>query len=1071
MTKIDAKRCYPANTDGSVRKNNSFRGSILFLFGVSLTLSPAFAQAQEFDIDAGPAVIALSEFAAQADVSVVYTYDVVDGLETNRVEGVYEPNQALNLLLAGTSLSAYEGDGGAFAISAREERGDSESKNLSQTPVMMAQNQMSSSRSQASTNESLVDDGDDKTSGSRELERIPEILVIGKRTLNVDIERTPDDIQPYAVFDQNDIAESGAQNIEDFLRTRLTSLNSPLTQQQTEGGTNRSGFDLRGLGQHQTLILVDGRRNVAVSELGSAMQPDLNGIPIAAIERIEVLANTASGVYGGGATGGVINVILRKDYAGISTKLTYGNSFEGGGGERRIDVSAGFNSKNNRTNILFAGSYSERTSLLVGERDFLTRGRQHILDNNPGSLLSGSPPLSGTTNIRSSSGANLTLRPELGGGDIGSAITYVPYLYAGPSADGGAGLVANGGQYNMDPANTVQSRGGAKQALLNAPTVKSAILTARQRLTENIDMFLELSASENASSFSTNGANSQFVIPAGAASNPFNEDVIVTTPAIGTDRASTSVSKSEKITTGAIIKLPKDWMAALDFMWNRTEFTRAQYAGSFTTAINSAINDGEIDVFKDTNEFPADFATYFQGDPVVAAPSDGTMKGFAVRVGGQLPWSLPGGSPSLSLLVEYRDEKLDDYVLTNPNFFLGPLSTTYYNRSQSISSVYAESLFPLVSSKNERPGVRLLEVSLAVRRDDYRITGASNNVISVPGILDPAPRIEEERDVSSVDPTLGIRYRPVESITFRANYATGFLPPQMTFLVPGRTVNSTVALRRGLTDPLRGNEPIGVIILTQGGNPDLRSEESTSRSVGFIANPHWLPGLRLSIDWLRISKRDNVTFLSPFQDTIDSEEFIPGIIVRGEPSDGYDVGPITGFNGAAINLARQEVEAVDYSVSYDRATAKRGTFGLLISATRSISNRSQLFPTSLESETSGLAGSLKWQGSAVLSWDHRSWGVAWGARFYDSYFKRSDHSVVENQGSAKIPSQTYHDLSISFQPGVVSHSAFLANSELRLGIKNVFNSKPPIDVESAFFYSTFGDPRLANYYLSVRKDF
>lgn len=139
MTKIDAKRRCPASAGVSVREKQSFKGSILLLFGISLTLSPAFAQAQEFDIDAGPAVAGLSEFAAQADVSVVYTYDAVDGLETNKVEGVYEPDQALNLLLAGTSLSAYEGDGGAFAILAREERGDSESKNLGAMPVLMAQ--------------------------------------------------------------------------------------------------------------------------------------------------------------------------------------------------------------------------------------------------------------------------------------------------------------------------------------------------------------------------------------------------------------------------------------------------------------------------------------------------------------------------------------------------------------------------------------------------------------------------------------------------------------------------------------------------------------------------------------------------------------------------------------------------------------------------------------------------------------------------------------------------------------------------------------------------------------------
>ena len=140
MTKIDAKPRCPASAGGPIRKKQSFKGSILLLFGISLTLSPAFAQAQEFDIDAGPAVAGLSEFAAQADVSVVYTYDAVDGLETNEVEGVYEPDQALRLLLAGTGLSVYEGEGGAFAVATRDGGGDSDSKNFQSTPVLMAQN-------------------------------------------------------------------------------------------------------------------------------------------------------------------------------------------------------------------------------------------------------------------------------------------------------------------------------------------------------------------------------------------------------------------------------------------------------------------------------------------------------------------------------------------------------------------------------------------------------------------------------------------------------------------------------------------------------------------------------------------------------------------------------------------------------------------------------------------------------------------------------------------------------------------------------------------------------------------
>ena len=152
MTKIDAKRRYRASAGSSVRQKQSSKASILLLFGISLTLSPAFAQAQEFDIDAGPAVAGLSEFAAQADVSVVYTYDAVDGLETNKVEGVYEPDQALQLLLAGTGLSVYEGEGGAFAVEARGGGGDSDSKNFQPTPVLMAQNQTSQTQTASSRN-------------------------------------------------------------------------------------------------------------------------------------------------------------------------------------------------------------------------------------------------------------------------------------------------------------------------------------------------------------------------------------------------------------------------------------------------------------------------------------------------------------------------------------------------------------------------------------------------------------------------------------------------------------------------------------------------------------------------------------------------------------------------------------------------------------------------------------------------------------------------------------------------------------------------------------------------------
>src|SRR3546814_10763655 len=91
---------------------------------------------------------------------------------------------------------------------------------------------------------------------------------------------------------------------------------------------DKSAINLRGLGENQTLILVDGRRLSSLSAGFSPGQPNLNGIPLAAVERIEVLQTTASAIYGGSAPGGVINVVLRRGYEGGEVSVSHDNSFE-----------------------------------------------------------------------------------------------------------------------------------------------------------------------------------------------------------------------------------------------------------------------------------------------------------------------------------------------------------------------------------------------------------------------------------------------------------------------------------------------------------------------------------------------------------------------------------------------------------------------------------------------------------------------------------------------------------------------------------------------------------------------
>lgn len=326
------------------------------------------------------------------------------------MSGVYEPKEAVLILLKGTQLTIRTDEA---------------------TGVMLV---VPPTAPKASSSVSEEPAPASPPNTARE-SSVPEILVQGARTLNMDLRRSEDDIQPYRILNRQEIERSGATSLEQFLKMRLTMNGSATsTSQASQTGTSASSINLRGLGANQTLILIDGHRTAAYSLAdGNLQQPDINGIPLSAIERIEVLPTTASGIYGGSATGGVINIILRRDYSGIETKLAYGGTFSGGGENGRVDLSGGFNLEGGRTNIVFAASYSDARPLFTSERDLTERGRQRILDRNPSALLNASvPPLGASTNICAlasatastcSPTANLVLDD---GRSLNASRTYVP---------------------------------------------------------------------------------------------------------------------------------------------------------------------------------------------------------------------------------------------------------------------------------------------------------------------------------------------------------------------------------------------------------------------------------------------------------------------------------------------------------------------------------------------------------------------------------------------------------------------------------------------------------------------
>src|SRR5262249_40413760 len=148
-----------------------------------------------------------------------------------------------------------------------------------------------------------------------------------------------------------------------------------------------TAYNLRGLGTDETLVLVNGRRLASINLSGLQQQPDLGGIPLSAVERIEILPSTASGIFGGGATGGVINVVLKQNYRGVDVSSSVENTFRATAPVRKVGFSAGVSSKDGATGLMISGAYSEASQLYAEDRNFGQAARAMLLANNPSALL------------------------------------------------------------------------------------------------------------------------------------------------------------------------------------------------------------------------------------------------------------------------------------------------------------------------------------------------------------------------------------------------------------------------------------------------------------------------------------------------------------------------------------------------------------------------------------------------------------------------------------------------------------------------------------------------------------
>jgi len=814
---------------------------------------------------------------------------------------------------------------------------------------------------------------------------------------------------------------------------------------------------------------------------GTNPQPDINGIPLAAVDRIEVLPSSASGIYGGGAVGGVINIILKRNFSGGEVKLNYQNTFDSNAPIRRVDFSYGFSLEKGRTSVMLSASWADRELLRYGDRlDPLEKYETAVYNSD----LSAATPtvLLGTTpNIRSSTNVPLTLKPAFGGAALGSAFTYIPFgtTATTPAAAFAAGLIANAGKANTRRPDTVQIHGGLGATLGTAPRVQSFISKVRREFTPDLEVFGESSFSGTANWRNLNSNMGVGVIPASSPFNPFNQALAMVLPITG-NYPVVSNNLMRRITVGAIAKLPHDWRAEADYTWTSSNNSYKSTGFLASADIAAALAAGTLNPFVDTTISPINLDRY---NSTITYGGGGGKNLIGLRAVGPV-WKLPAGEPQLAMGLEHRRDGLTGgYHITDfPNYPARNVSRYAFGKDQVSDAAYAELKVPVFSPSQGVPAFRLLEFQFTGRLERYKVNALTSFVQFFP-VVTPTPKIYENKATyRSINPTFAARWQPLRGLMLRGSISRGFAPPTYDQLVDNPDP-STAASQ--VTDPRRGNSTYGGVATLSGGNPDLTPETSLSRSVGVVFAPAFLKDFRFSADWSRIGKSNNIGTLT-LQQMVENETVFPGRVTRAAPvaGDAFGVGLVTLVDVSSLNLLRVSVESVDFSLGYRRPTQRFGTFDVSALATvvKSFQRQLRAGEPTVEGVNFSTFGPLRRQGNLTATWDKQNWSAGWTGRYIGSY-KLSGPPVststvaIVRQGRAYARSQIFHEIFLTYRfprldAAANGWASYVRGVELNLGIRNLLDFAPRYDASNTtYYYSTWGDIRMREYRFTLKKAF
>jgi iron complex outermembrane receptor protein len=943
------------------------------------------------------------------------------------------------------------------------------------------------------------------------------IIVTGSR-----IKQDPNNSSlPLQVIVPDDLTREGISNPEQLLMFLSTNgsgadnlaSNADVVTGAQRGTNGLSAANLRGQGSASTLVLLNGRRVAAHGLSGSAV--DVNQIPLAAIERVEVLKDGASAIYGTDAIGGVINFITKKDFQGLGMQGFTDVTEAGGGNIYRLSGVAGYGDLNEQGfNVMGAVSYSWNKILRGSDRSFVN-GNQ---PNRGLSIDTRGTPLATVFNT----GANSFQTP---GGTLLTGLTLTAPNGSNAAAGGINILDLPGGA----GCETMDGGMAYDYLLWNAPTAfyacawdtgRAAVIQqpiqtltyygrAVARFADDHEVSFEITGSkaDSAKSFSnaqltastTNLPWAYPLLPSTQAN--YNQVFNAILGAFPANAAAINARYGRPISGRwrCVACGPREYETTTETFRGALGVEGPLFSGWDYRAGASYAKSESSSLLGSGYHFRGTLATgaYDTTSPQVAgAPGFYGLVG-AINSGLINPFSLSQSAAGLAALDSISAEGTTLYggqyeVKQFDASFSGPLFDVWGGTVQAAFGLdYRKETYSFNGSAAATATAPVIFLAafdnvnaLTPKNRDVKAAYAEILVPLFDGLeITGALRLDDYTGFgSTVNPKVSFKYSPLEQVMLRGSYNTGFRVPSFNQIFNGLTLSPYSG--SDLADPVRcpGGVPTAAfgsgsscaIIRPEigtGGNPNLGPETAKQFSVGVVVQP--TPDFSASVDYWSIAVDDTIQTLT-LRQLIENAALFPDRFIR-------DInGSVTGIDQRWLNAGARRTEGLEVTLR-GAVEFMDGRLAAGLDGTRLLKKKEKLTPTSLYSASQigvfTFAGDLglKWKHNAFLSYSNDDFSASLSQIFRNGYKNFAlpgiaSGSITRPDYNNRVSNYVIYNASVAFI-GIPGY-------KMTLGVRNLFDRDPPFAITydgntgaGSSWEPRVADPRGRSFTLSVEAKF